>query len=259
MQLRKPNPLRAFLGALAVLLVVSATAQTRTQTGAEVLTLPAAPGPSNTLEAYPDLKALLMPTRNMRDRQMSAYYAVCAAVEFYLNAARLHKLNLSPDYLYLRLLRNDVPTETILDLFQTEGTISAGLVPYGADRLPPQHVATEHYRIRGYVALFPDTAAPLYRAERVREALARGHPVVVTCRIRQNFLELPERAVHYHPDAGNTQLAGTHTLLATRFYPEERTVELMNSWGTGWGERGCLRVDYADFAEMVAGAWVVTF
>ena len=219
--------------------------------------VPGLSGGGTAATEYPDVKSLLMPTRNMRIRQMDPFYAACAAAEYHLNTGRLYKINLSPDYLNLRLLTNNPDVGSILELLQHEGTVSAGVVPYGTPRLTRQSESTEHYRINGYVTLFPPGASPAQRADRIREALRNGHPVIATFNVRRNFLELPARETHYRPEQGNTEAAETHTLLVTHYHPGEGTFELMNSWGSSWGERGCVRVDHRDFADMVAGAWVV--
>lgn len=206
---------------------------------------------------YQNLKSLLMPPRDFRERGMSAYYAACSALEYYINLNSNYKVNLSPDFVYLNLLKNNASTTEILHFLQERGTVSAAVMPYGSQKVPNTIFATDFYKPYRYLHIFRAEDNARSKVYEARLALLRGNPVILKMNIRRNFIELKEYDTFWKPEAGNKEDAGVHTLLVVGYNDADKTFELMNSWGFRWGNRGCIYISYEDFGKMALVGLVI--
>ncbi len=209
------------------------------------------------MTAAQNVKSFLMPPRDYRERSMSAFYAACSVAEYYVNLESNYKVNLSPDYVYLNLLKNDASIADILSFLKETGTVSAAIMPYGSEKISNSVHSVEKYSIGGHVHLFRKENKPRSRVFEARAALMRGNPIIVKMKIRRNFVELQESQMLWDANKGNTDDAGTHTVLVVGYDDNSDTFELMNSWGFRWGNRGCVNISYDDFGDMAIEGLVV--
>ncbi|MEK7257813.1 MAG: C1 family peptidase, partial [Bacteroidota bacterium] len=148
-----------------------------------------------------------------------------------------------------------------MELLRTSGNVPASDFDRGdCDAKPTgeQLLLAKQHRIKEFRRLFNVDDAPGKKIAAVRRSLADGKPVVICLKIKQGFFRqngskwwLPKL-----DDSPPTALA--HAMVVVGYDDSKGSggaVQLMNSWGTGWGEGGFIWMSYADFADDCAYAF----
>ena len=166
----------------------------------------------------------------------------------------------SPAYIYNRLRSpEDDPQCTgglyliwALDLLEEEGVTPISRFPAACERMPTaddELLASDH-RIIGYHKLFEtDTKKKVLP---VRKSLAEGNPVVIGMKMTTSFMNSGHREV-WMPAEGEEPDAGAHAMTVIGYDDEKYggAFEIMNSWGTRWGNEGFIWVPYDAFSDYV--------
>lgn len=120
--------------------------------------------------------------------------------------------------------------------------------------------ALEH-RITGYFKLFNRSEQMLnsaYTIKNVKQALLQGKPVVVGMKVSlESFCgyHYSEKTPFLDPyTSGKTY---GHAMVVIGYDDEEECFELLNSFGTDWGNVGFCKIKYEDFAEDVKYGFVM--
>lgn len=88
----------------------------------------------------------------------------------------------------------------------------------------------------------------------LRNHVANDLPVMVGLRCPDDFRRF--RGIVYRP-ADALPAGANHAALVVGYDNATRTVEILNSFGTGWGDGGFCRIGYADFCRMARYGFVV--
>lgn len=124
-------------------------------------------------------------------------------------------------------------------------------------RLPTrqQRAAASPYRIAGYYRLFErkknyddnDLA-------KIKSVLSGDLPVIVGIKTPARFRTLPLDSLDWKPEPKDG-----HALVVIGYDERKHEVELMNSYGPGWGDKGFFRLSYRDFlANLMYAFWLDT-
>jgi uncharacterized protein YvpB len=156
----------------------------------------------------------------------------------YLNVAK-NKINCqkgSSIHLALNSLKNDGSP-----YFKDYGVLCDDTIPETVTKKAKANV------IENYNRIITGTEPPLERIENVKRALYNGNPVVIGFSV--------EKALHitknvYIPDGQST--GGGHAMCVIGFDDEKYggSFEIVNSWGTNWGNNGFFWVKYTDFVNL---------
>jgi hypothetical protein len=106
--------------------------------------------------------------------------------------------------------------------------------------------------------LFGSDASARVKIDKTKLALAGRKPVVIAMRLRNNFSLLNSDSKFWLPMLGDTAFSSPHAMVVVGFDDGKNAFEIMNSWGTSWGNDGFIWVKYGDFAEHVRYAYVMT-
>lgn len=142
-----------------------------------------------------------------------------------------------------------------LELLQTTGNISSQAFDTDdCERLPVNTELTlaERNKITDYRRLFDRNSTETFKTQAVKRSLAEGKPVVIGMQLKQNFIDLRGNE-WWFPELGNSpSLAMGHAMVVVGFDDGKGNsggaFEIMNSWGTSWGNDGFIWVNYDDFA-----------
>lgn len=114
--------------------------------------------------------------------------------------------------------------------------------------------AASRYKINGFVRLFSDNDDAKVKVQTVKKSIAEGNPVVISMICPYSF----EMAGDVwkpteEPTAPNNRPHGRHAICVVGFDDNQYggAFEVMNSWGTGWGNQGFTWITYTDFARFV--------
>lgn len=198
------------------------------------------------------VKPYLMPPRKKGEGGSSNYYALAACLEFYANFDNNYKVNLSPDYIYLSTDQDDL-IQGLLFLIQ-HGTVSAAIVPYGADLIPSGVRNTSRFGIQNYLHLYRKETNRQQKIFETRKALMRGNPILVQMRVPADFPAMRKTKLW---DASTAKGEVLYPFLVTSYLEHNETFELMSAWGPEWANNGYLWVEYDDFARFVENGFVL--
>jgi len=145
-----------------------------------------------------------------------------------------------------------------LDLMTRVGVPLMRDFPYDARecaRLPSSEDLNRagEFRIKGYKRLFSSGSSAKHVA--VRRSLANGHPVVIGMMVSDAFMQSGERYIPAVDDLAALRLdqLGGHAMTVIGYDDTKfgGAFEVINSWGTGWGNGGFVWVTYTDFNAFV--------
>lgn len=203
-----------------------------------------------------NIKNLLMPPRKQMNAKSSAFYAIASALEFYVNLNSNFKINLSPEFIKFHLPSGKQNLPDALNFLKEEGTISAALLPYDAQKLTAAMYQAERYKIDSYLQLFKSDFRERHKIFAIKKALLRGNPVIATLSVNQDFAKLNYQNRYWDPHSGQNS-NNTKTVLIVGYDEDDEVFEIMNFQGSEWGNRGCVLVDYEDLGNHVREGFVL--
>jgi hypothetical protein len=232
--------------------------------------LPVVPAYKAYLPVTADLADHMPPVGNQENSPSSAAWAVAYAARGYYTAAlegrdtRDPRNLASPGYVY-HLARQgaceDGTSVTRIGEVLRRGAVSLADDPFRPDCVPPAApaiVATAHdFRIQGLHRV------DIKRADDIKGALVRGQPVIVELRVSPAFKRLRGEATFTEPEFDpqkfdpNNKDNGRQFVTLTGYDERRQAFRLVNSWGTGWGDRGYAWLGYDAFANRVTRAYML--
>ncbi len=115
--------------------------------------------------------------------------------------------------------------------------------------LPPARMRATDFKIESYELVWSQQD-PNASIDTVKGALAKGHPVVITAALDAEFFNLNPRQSIWRstPEAKNE---GGHAFTLVGYDDATQTFKFINSWNTGWGDKGYGRMTYDTFKARV--------
>lgn len=156
------------------------------------------------------------------------------------------------------------PIEDVFSFLQKQGTCLAATfrndVPMAQkpDILAINEAA--RFRLDTFLTVYdPDTIISLDKnIIRLKRLLADSSPVIVGIRVPISF-EKANKVKKWHilPDDIIDSTADAHALCLVGYDDIDSTFELMNSWGSNWGNGGFLKVPYTDLIRLLMCAYTL--
>ena len=133
--------------------------------------------------------------------------------------------------------------------------------PYSCTKRPTQGQLQEamRYKIRGYNRLTKTGRNYDVDLEAVKQNIAQGAPVIIAAKVPYSFQDMMGKKV-WHPSASearNVNQHGGHAMCLIGYDDNKQQFEIMNSWGTDWGDNGYVFVSYRDFKTFCREAYGV--
>jgi hypothetical protein len=111
-----------------------------------------------------------------------------------------------------------------------------------------------HHKIKLCINLLQPSATPTIRKATLQKCLLKGKPVVVGLLLPNDFSQYRGQTPYYH----SAQAIGmAHAMVIVGY--DEFGFELMNSWGTDWGDKGFFKIKYEDFNLYCKEAYLLDF
>jgi hypothetical protein len=112
-----------------------------------------------------------------------------------------------------------------------------------------QVAIAQKFKVKASSTLFSLNADSKTKIFNTKKSIAKGVPVIIGMEILRNFGSLNKSTPYWEPAAGNTAPWGGHAMVVIGYDEGRQAFEIMNSWGTSWGNDGFIYVKYADFAR----------
>ncbi|MEZ4824930.1 MAG: C1 family peptidase [Bacteroidia bacterium] len=143
-----------------------------------------------------------------------------------------------------------------LELMRDKGNIfSKTFDADGCEKEPEagDFAVAQKYKIKDFRRLFDRDSPSREKVSAVKQSLIDEKPVVIGMQLKQNFLDM-RGSEWWFPDLGNSPLLPMgHAMTVIGFDDTKGSAggafQLMNSWGTSWGDGGFFWVNYDDFAK----------
>ena len=207
-------------------------------------------------EALPAVVHLDMPVPGDQGKQPScgAWAAVYGAGSYYMHLITgkpySDSENLSPAFVYNQVPKGTGGTAAFIDnlkLFQAEGACSLKSMPYKANdysTLPDstQRRDAARYKIKGWEKIDP------HNLILVKKELFQKKPVIFFIAIDEGFDKITPP---FTWKERRGRLGEIHSMVITGYDDSRNAFLVMNSWGTSWGDKGFIWIDYRFFLDNV--------
>ncbi|MBK8503368.1 MAG: C1 family peptidase [Saprospiraceae bacterium] len=107
----------------------------------------------------------------------------------------------------------------------------------------------KNFRIKDFLTLFNSGDPPAIKIQRTKLSLAQNKPVILGIELINNFQNIRSGQEYWYPSIGDASLHGGHSLVVVGFDDGREAFEVMNSWGTDWGNGGFVWIKYRDLAK----------
>jgi len=228
----------------------------------------------NTKNPLPESVSLLKfaPDRQNQGKQgscvaWSSGYAARSIIESASTAQNPNSVAFSPAFLYSQIGLDNCQGSFIIKAMQfmtDKGAVPFTQFPYDENNCSRQPTsammnAAAQNRMHGFNRLTEDAGVTKLSLRAIKEHLAKDAPVVIGMMVGGTFMEGMMGQKVWHPTSDDyTQTGfGGHALCVIGYDDrlEGGSFQIMNSWGSQWGENGIGWVRYNDFKEFVREAY----
>lgn len=170
----------------------------------------------------------------------------------------------SASYIYNQIKSSDdcnagASLTDALQLLQKKGNCLALTFPNSrtaCDELPDSKAHQEASRFKlptSAVKLFESNAAVRDKIKTTKIQLFRGNPVIIGFSVTPEYDQMRGKSV-WQPDNTNK---GGHAMVVIGYNDRLQAFELMNSFGTSWGDNGFIWLTYEDFGKYARQGFVL--
>jgi C1A family cysteine protease len=94
----------------------------------------------------------------------------------------------------------------------------------------------------------------------VKNALARGFPVVIGFDVYESFYNIGSNGIMPYPNTATEELLGGHAVAIVGYNDNTSRFIVRNSWGTSWADRGYFYMPYRVIqnTSMSSDFWIIT-
>lgn len=221
-----------------------------------MVTMPGIGKNARTMVNEQSVKPYIMPPRQATQPGAITSYTISACLEFYANFRKNYKVNLSPDFIALSLLKEgNLDMKNSLRFLVTDGTVSADIMPYDSPVIPRSSGAADKYRITNYLQVFRESHRERQKVFEVQKALMRGNPVIVELKVPKDFAGL--RDTRFWTAIGKDKESQIMPFLVVSYNLELESFEVLSAWGPDWASNGYLWIDFEDFGKMAQNGYVM--
>jgi hypothetical protein len=150
----------------------------------------------------------------------------------------------------------------VLDFMKNEGAVKRPDFEKTADFKSitlSMFANSQRYPIGGYVTLYAsgrDSAGDNTRTERVKKSLSEGKPVIINMNCPKSFGEAKDV---WQPSDNPAVNHGGHALCVVGYDDTKHNgaFEILNSWGTNWGNNGYIWIPYNVFNRFANEAYEI--
>lgn len=119
---------------------------------------------------------------------------------------------------------------------------------------PEQYQKAAAYKIKNYVRVF-DNKDDVYKKIRIiKKSIATNTPIIAAMKFPESIITYSGKPEYY---ADAQQIERAHSMVVIGY--DEYSFELINSWGTHWGNEGYVKIKYNDFFRYLTEGYQIAF
>lgn len=183
------------------------------------------------------------------------------------NTARITQQANSAAFIYNQIkpkeadCRSGVFIEDALVLLQQEGdclepTFNFQLTSCHTEPMPIAKQEAEQFRIKDFATLFALEEKSSRKIAKTCQVIATKTPIIVGMEVTESFRKILPGTRVWSPTP-NEKSIGFHAMVLVGYDNVEKEFELMNSFGSSWGNQGFIKISYQDFARYCRYAYVL--
>jgi hypothetical protein len=197
----------------------------------------------------------------------SSAYGARTVLEAAATGADPNQVKFSPSFMYNQIGLDDCQGSYIqraMEQMSSQGALPLDQFPYSdqdCTRQPDQNQKRQagEYKIHGFTRLTNGDNINSINVRAVKEHLAKDAPVVIGMMVGQSFMGDMQGKELWQPegmDASQVGMGG-HAMCVIGYDDRKfgGAFQIMNSWGSQWGDNGIGWVRYGDFKEYVKEAY----
>lgn len=228
----------------------------------------------NVLRVVNKMKGFAPTPSNQGEKPSCVAEAICNALTIKkaldLNQRKkedIDALRFSPAYLYHQLETKDCTQgtffEQVMAIVQEQGVCALNQFnPTQCNIRPDENhrqLAAKN-KISGFQRLFFTNSTSEDKLYAVKAALSSNLPVVAGFHLDQSFGKIPIGATEWNPaslDFSDNSKHSRHAMVIVGYDDDRAEFEVMNSWGTGWGNKGFIWIPYSLFDKVCECAYIL--
>jgi hypothetical protein len=137
-------------------------------------------------------------------------------------------------------------------------TVYHPLCPAESEITKDVEEVAQGFKIDSYHKLFEASNEKDFKVRATKKAIAAGHPIIIGLKCAPSFYNAKGFWTPTEDESPDNEYGG-HAVCVIGYddkkYEDEGAFEIMNSWGTQWGNEGFIWVKYSDFADYVKYAY----
>ena len=197
----------------------------------------------------------------------SSAYAARTILESASSGVDPNQIRFSPSFMYNQIGLDNCQGSYIqraMELMTRQGALPLSEFPYSDQECerqptPGQRQEAGQYRIHGFTRLTNGDNISSISVRAVKEHLAKDAPVVIGMMVGQSFMQPMMGQELWRPqgmDASQVGMGG-HAMCVIGYDDRKYggAFQIMNSWGSDWGNNGIGWVRYGDFKNYVREAY----
>lgn len=156
-------------------------------------------------------------------------------------------------YIYLQIVEECPDGSVIsdaLDLVKTKGDCLAkdfGPQPCGTSIPSSLNSLAAQFKIKEYYTLFEINGTPEQKITATRNSIMANKPVIIGIKVTNSIFNVGSSGI-WTPSPAE-EIAGGHALCVVGYDDQKKMFEIINSWGTGWGNNGFFKISYDDYGK----------
>ncbi len=119
------------------------------------------------------------------------------------------------------------------------------------------HNSAAARKIKSFNTIFEINAPEKDRIYQTKLALSQNYPVIIGMNVTNTFMNLKFGDEYWDASNDNSGYAGGHAMTVVGYNDGGGYFEIMNSWGTSWGNNGFFKMKYKDYAKMVRYGYIM--
>jgi hypothetical protein len=113
------------------------------------------------------------------------------------------------------------------------------------------------FKIKDYASVFDIDDSEESRIQKTCELLAAKNPVLIGIELTPSFFNIQDGQKQWTPSKEDRMMNSGHAMVVVGYDLRFKTFEVMNSWGSRWGDKGFINISFDAFRRFVKYGYMI--